>query len=134
MSIGSWDPQGTPSSEHYHIEMAVLRRFIQISVDGQLDNIAQLLTAEEQQQHAAIMQLDKQAWAVAEALDDHDIEQLMRFFTIAEQLPGWDAADQSPVIWLGKCLKQRGTGINRDLVLWIKAHSDNKFLPNGPLL
>ena len=134
MSIGSWDPQAVQSSEHYHIELSLLRRFIHISVEGQLDNIAQLLSAEEQQQHAAIMQLDKQAWVVAEALDDNEIEQLMRFFTVAEQLPGWDAADQSPVIWLGKCLKQRGSGINRELVLWIKAHSDNKFLPNGPLL
>lgn len=134
MSIGSWDPQAAPSSEHYQIEPALLQRFIQISADGQLDNIAQLLSAEEQQQHAPIMQLDKQAWAVAETLNDKEIEHLMRFFTVAEQLPGWDAADQSPVIWLGKCLKQRGTGINRDLVLWIKSHSDNKFLPNGPLL
>ena len=65
---------------------------------------------------------------------NEEIEHLMRFFTIAEQLPGWHAADNSPVIWLGKLLKQRGVGINKELVLWIKENSDNRFLPHGPLI
>lgn len=134
MSIGSWDPQAAASSEHYVVELAQLKRYINLSENNQLDNLSQSLSAAEQQRHAGMMRLDKAAWAVAESLSDDDIVHLMRFFTVAEQLPGWEAQAQSPVIWLGKILKQRGTGIDKSLTLWIKAHSDNKFLPHGALL
>ena len=81
------------------------------------------------------MQLDKEQWFdAARTFNDDEIVHLMRFFTVAEQLPGWEAGANSPVVWLGKILKQRGTGIDRELVLWIKAHSDNQFLPHGALL
>ncbi|WP_101759989.1 hypothetical protein [Oceanicoccus sp. KOV_DT_Chl] len=81
------------------------------------------------------MQQRKADWFhVASTLSDEQLQHLMRFFTVAESLPGWEAGDNSPVIWLGKVLKQRGTGISRELVLWIKANSSNQFLPHGALL
>lgn len=134
MSIGSWDPQSEQSDQPPQLDLAVLQRFIAISSNNQLNTIADLLSISEQQQFASFMQLEQGAWSLAESLNDQDIEHLMRFFTLAEHLPGWQAGAQSPVIWLGKILKQRGTGINKELTLWIKSHSDNRFLPHGALL
>jgi hypothetical protein len=134
MSIGSWNPQVEQTGNQYQIDIALLKKFIDISKNQSLENLNKLLSADEQQQHCKIMFLDQQDWSIAESLNDNEIELLMRFFTLAEQLPGWDSAAQSPVIYLGKILKKRGTGINKELVLWIKDNSDNKFLPHGPLL
>ncbi|WP_339338843.1 hypothetical protein [uncultured Oceanicoccus sp.] len=135
MSTGSWDPklQQTPSEKTINTDD--LLRFIELSESGQLDELASLISQDEQQQQAGLMTLDKEQWFEAsQVLSDHQLQHLMRFFTIAERLPGWEAQGKSPVIWLGKVLKQRGIGINRDLVLWIKTNSDNQYLPHGPLL
>ena len=135
MSLGSWDPNAEQARSTLSLNRELLARYIQLSESQQLDNLATELSAEEQQVHAALMQLDKAQWMEqAATFSDEEIEHLMRFFTKAEQLPGWEAGPNSPVIWLGRVLKQRGTGISKELVLWIKANSDNRFLPHGPLL
>ncbi len=59
---------------------------------------------------------------------------LVRFFTLAEmQLSGWEAGAESPVIWIVKTLRRRKSPPSKDLLLWIKANSDNRFIPNGAL-
>lgn len=134
MSLGSWDPKSAQAEADFKIDSQVLQRFIEISRQ-QLEKIDQLLSAEEKQTQAALMQQDNSHWfSAAESLSDEELVDLMRFFTLAEKLPGWESGDKSPVIWLGKVLKKRGTGIDRDLVLWIKANSSNQFLPHGSLL
>lgn len=135
MSLGSWDPGTEQSKADFNLDRTVLEQFAGISQQEQLDQLEQLLDARQQQLFAEYMQQDKTSWeAVAEDISNEDIEHLMRFFTVAEKLPGWEAGANSPVIWLGKILKQRGIGISKDLVLWIKDHSNNRFLPHGPLL
>lgn len=135
MSLGSWDPKAAQAETDFKIDPKILLRFIEISQQQQLDNLDQLLSAEEKQTQAALMQQDKSHWfSAAHPLSDEALIDLMRFFTLAEKLPGWESGDKSPVIWLGKVLKKRGTGINRDLVLWIKSNSNNQFLPHGSLL
>ena len=134
MTIGSWDPEIQTKSDQFNIDHQLLQRFVSISCDNRLDQLEEYLSPDERQQYAGLMRLDKDQWAVAETLDDSDIEHLMRFFTAAEKLPGWEGDAKSPVIWLGKILKQRGTGINKELLQWIKTNSDNRFLPHGPLL
>ncbi|MCP3907179.1 MAG: hypothetical protein GY712_04095 [Oceanicoccus sp.] len=135
MSIGSWNPDLEQSQTNITINNDDLLRFIDFSEDEQLDEVATLLSQDEQQRLAGLMSLTKEQWiAAADKLSDNQIIHLMRFFTVAEKLPGWEAEGKSPVIGLGKILKKRGTGINRDLVLWIKANSDNQYLPHGPLL
>ena len=134
MSLGSWDPNAEQAKNDVQLDSKLLQRYIAISQNQQLEQLAQLLSTDEQQLQAGLMQLTREQWFdAAQSLSDDEIEHLMRFFTMAEQLPGWDGGANSPVIWLGKVLKQRGTGINRELLLWIKAHSDNQFLPHGAL-
>ena len=135
MSLGSWDPQAEQSTTDFHIDSEVLHFFIGLSEHNQLDQLSTQLSAEQQQLQAKLMQLTKDDWFnVISPFSDEQLEHLICFFTLAEKLPGWEAGEKSPVIWLGKMLKQRGTGINRDLVLWIKANSSNQYLPHGPLL
>ncbi len=135
MSPESWDPNIEQAKQNVQLDEALLKRFITISQNQQLEQLGTLLSTDEQQKQAGLMQLSKEQWfECAQLFSDDDIEHLMRFFTVAEQLPGWQADASSPVIWLGKILKQRGTGIHRELVLWIKDHSNNQFLPHGALL
>jgi len=134
MSLGSWDPKLDSETTQFDIDITVLKRFISYAVNEQLDQLQQLLNAEEQQLYCSYMQLEDKHWQQsAIAFENEEIEALMRFFTVAEQLAGWKADGKSPVIPLGKMLKQRGVGINRNLTLWIKAHSNNQYLPHGPL-
>ncbi len=53
--------------------------------------------------------------------------------TQLEEQQAWNLAEKSPVIALFKQLRKIA-GIDKPLVQWVKAHSDNKFLPFGPLL
>ncbi len=71
--------------------------------------------------------------AVAETLEDADLEKLIRLFTVAERLPGWEAGAKSPVIPLARQLKKRGR-YPEALTAWIKSQTDNRFLPYGSLM
>lgn len=72
--------------------------------------------------------------ALATDLGDDQIVSLVRFFTLAEgHFSGWQAGDKSAVVPLVRELKGRGT-YPVALTGWIKANSDNKFLPHGSLM
>lgn len=133
MTLGTWDPNTAATSASPTLDETLLTQLI--TIDRQHSTPQQSFDEQQRERLAPIMRLDKERWTeAAENLPDADLEALMRTLTLAEQLPGWEAGEHSPVIWLGKILKQRGTGISRDLLLWIKQHSDNRYLPHGPLL
>lgn len=135
MSIGSWSPDAENAKKYLGIDPETIQVFIGYSRNKQLDRLDQLLSAEQQSVQSGLMQLEPAQWSkFAENLEDDDIIHLIRFFTIAEQLPGWQAADKSPVISLAKTLRQRGQKLERELLLWIREHSDNRFLPYGSVL
>ena len=135
MSLGSWDPKAEQAKADFQIDSTQLKRFIDISQQQQLEQLSELLSPTEQQIQSALMQQDKDNWLnVAEALDNEELIALIRFFTVAEQLPGWEAGEQSPVIPLAKTLRKRGQPLDKTLLLWIKANSSNQYLPYGPLI
>ena len=77
---------------------------------------------------------DKSDWKAAAAeLASSQLVSLVRLFTLAERLPGWEAGARSPVIPLAAALKDRGDYPD-DLTAWIKANTDNRFLPYGSLM
>ncbi len=133
MTIGAWDPNA--HSPSFAIDPQCLRRFIALSETDQLDNLDQQLSSEEKVQQAPLMRQPRQAWnEVSEQFSDEELRHLVRFFTLAEmQLSGWEAGAESPVVWLVKALRLRQAPPDKDLLLWIKQHSDNRFLPNGAL-
>ena len=82
----------------------------------------------------ALMKIDHNTWrAAAEPLPDDDLLHLIRFFAVAENLPGWEAGADSPVIPLAKILRQRGARLDKPLLQWLREVNDNRYLPYGPL-
>jgi hypothetical protein len=134
MSIGSWDPSASAALEGVPPEPALLQRLIAYSRDDQLTQLAQLVKPDESQQLASLMTLDHTLWqAAAESLSEDELLHLVRFFAVAESLPGCEAGEQSPVIPLGKALRKRGVRLAKTLLQWLREVNDNRFLPYGPL-
>lgn len=73
--------------------------------------------------------------SVLAALTPDQLVNLMRLCTLAEQhLPGCEAGDQSAVIHAFRTHRQQYGAPDRSLIRWIKANSQNRFLPYGPVL
>ncbi len=134
MALGTWDPDAEQAAADIHIDLHQLQRFIEWSKAGQLDQLASLLRGDERQTLSGLMHLDASHWnQVAASHSDDDLLQLIRFFTSAENLPGWEAGETSPVIPLAKTLRQRGVKLDQELLHWIRASNQNRYLPYGPL-
>ncbi len=80
------------------------------------------------------MKQEQDAFAAAEALSEDELVDLVKFFTLAEsQLPGWEGGKRNPVIYLVRIIKGRG-GLTAELRKWIKANTENRWLPHGSAL
>ncbi len=124
---GTWVPKT-------ELTLAAIRRYAALMASADRDDIGTVMTAGDRVNDAGLMRLPADAWQLAEALDDAEIDCLIRFFTLAEmQLDGWKGGKQSPVIPLVRILKQRGK-FSDTLRKWIKTHTDNRFLPYGSAL
>ena len=134
MSLGTWDPNLEASDSTDLLQPALLSRLINYDRDAQLMRLEKLLSDADQQRFAALMKLDHAVWQTAIApLDDADLLHLLRFFCVAENLPGWEAGARSPVIPLASALRRRGCRLDKALLQWIREVNDNRFLPYGPL-
>ena len=134
MSLGSWDPAAEAAAHQIKIESAVLERFISYSQDHQLEQLEQLIFGDESQRLSGLMHIDHDTWSTAaESLANDDLLHLVRFFAVAENLPGWEAGAGSPVIPLARTLRKRGVRLDKTLLQWLHEVSDNRFLPYGPL-
>ncbi len=136
MSIGAWDPNEQQQTETFSPSAEQLDLFISLSRDGKLDSLAEQIEAQQQTDWRPVMKLEREFWLNKSAdFSEEELIHLIRFFTQAEMLlPGWEAAELSPVIGLVKALRKRGTPPAKELLLWIKDKSNNRFLPNGPLI
>ena len=140
MSTGTWDPSSNTSKLDINIDPAsladLLKRFLALAENNQLGDLTTQLSEQDKSQFA-IMQADFSLWQ--NTLSDYSEAQLIaliQFFTIVEMaLPEWVAGAKSPVISINKILKSRGHKLDREMLIWIKQNSDNRFIPNGsPLL
>ena len=133
MTIGSWTPE--KEKDTLTIDSQWLQRCIAISREDQLEALPAPFTSDEQQRYSVFMRVSQEHWqAAAEELSNDDIIALIRFFTRAEKLiSGWDTGKESPAIWLNKVLRKRGEKLDREMLLWIRNNTDNRFIPNGGL-
>jgi hypothetical protein len=134
MSLGSWDPKIESVGSEHLLQRALLGRLIDFDRNDQLAQLEQLLSAEDKQRLAPLMKTDHNTWRTTAApLPDDDLLHLIRFFAMAENLPGWEAGADSPVIPLAKVLRQRGARLDKTLLQWLREVNDNRYLPYGPL-
>ena len=136
MTLGSWNPEDGSESLVYLIDPDVLTQCSAFAAIGNWTTLPAREKASLPGNASQMMKLDSTQWhPLLDNLDEATLLNLARFFTVAEQqLPHWHGGDKSPVIWIARTLKKRGTPLSRDMVLWIKGNSDNRFLPNGPIL
>ncbi|WGL18150.1 hypothetical protein PVT68_07590 [Microbulbifer bruguierae] len=134
MSVGAWEPTDQASNDQSRraIEPALLHQIV-AAMEPDTQDLNTL--APEIQNASWLAGLPATQWLEqAVQLDDARIWALIRFFTLAEmQLQDWQGGAESPVIPLAKCLRQRKSPLSREQLLWIRAHSDNRYLPYGPL-
>ena len=134
MALGTWDPDAEKASAAVQLDLQQLRRFIDWGRQEQLDQLDILLQGDERQTLSGLMHLEAAQWEQAAATFDNDeLLLLLRFFTLAENLPGWEAGESSPVIPLARTLRKRGARLDKDLLRWIRSVSQNRYLPYGPL-
>ncbi len=129
--VGEWRP-AAPGAER--IEPQQLAQCADWGGDDSvLGALSQVIDAERQRDWAFLMRQPQSAWeTAAAALDEEKIICLIRFFAAAEmQLPGWYGGDHSPVIWLARTLRQQNRRLSREMLLWLRSHSDNRYLPHG---
>lgn len=126
MSVDSWQPITPPNQ----INDEQLARLLNLNQDQaqEYDLTSDLDWIQP------LAQVDAKIWQqLAPKLTFDQIQQLIEIFTLAEQQGSWSLGEKSSVIPLFKILK-KAKGVDRELVKWVKAHTDNKFLPFGPLL
>jgi hypothetical protein len=126
--VGTWEP----SSGAIAPDRSLLARLARCA--EHLDEPGLGLTPDEIVRYAALMRGSPEPWRAAAAdLEAPIVEALIRFFTVAEEkLANWEGGAHSPVIALASELRRRGA-YPKPLTAWIRAHSQNKFLPWGSL-
>ena len=134
MSLGSWDPSADEAAHSAAIVPETIEKLVAYSRNDQLGELETLLEGPESQALAGLMKVDHTLWQKAsESMSDDDILHLLRFFAVAENLPGWEAGADSPVIPLARTLRGRGQRLDKDLLRWLREVSENRYLPYGPL-
>jgi len=129
MSISVWEPR-----KPVNVDLARLQALLRAYRAADPADVGAALDEAEKEAGASLMKLDESAWDAAERLEDADVSDLIRFFTLAEmQLPNWDGGERSPVIYLVRILKRREV-FTPELRKWIKRNTDNRYLPHGPAL
>ena len=122
--IGSWYPDPKLSEQH--------RDILDRAADA-IDQPGLGMTTETQQMLSSVIQASPQIW-----LDFVEQETTIRIIgwikvlTLIEEVLGVEVGAKSPVITLVRLLKKRNAYPNC-LTVWIKSHSNNRFLPYGSL-
>ncbi len=135
MSVESWDPNADAQKKSYALKNEVLLNIINQRQKLPEQPIAEYFDAQELQIHSAMMKLDRETWLEAiGSFSEVQLLSLIEFLTLAEkQNSSWQAGADSPVIYIVKFMRQNKMPLSKEMLLWIKANSDNRFLPNGPL-
>ena len=125
--VGSWEPDEPALSD---VHRKILDAASKALGEPQLG-----LSAEQQNSIRQAVRASTESWRdFAQEQSSAEITNWIRALTRAEMtLTGFELGARSPVIALIRLLKQRGEYPD-DLTEWVKANTDNRFLPYGSLL
>ena len=125
--VGTWDPTAAPALGDRQLELIE-------KACRNLDAADLGLTVAERGELSPLMTAAAEVWA--DRVDSTPSEALVgwiRFLTLAEgRWPGFEAGAKSPVILIARVLRARGD-YPENLNAWIRANTDNRFLPYGSL-
>ena len=125
--VETWDPTAARAFGERQVEL--IRKACR-----NLDAGEPGLTVGERGELAPLMTADAEVWAARlDVISSDELVGWIRFLTLAEaRLPGFEAGAKSPVILIARVLRNRGD-YPEDLSAWIKANTNNRFLPYGSL-
>lgn len=131
MTIGSWDPNEKTTTANDEVNSELLACFI--AATKKLPCELNTILSSEQLQKSQIIEASASAWQIAiNEFSNEELVLLIQFFTVVEaQLPAWAAGAKSPAILINRELRRRGEKLNKEILLWIKDNTDNRFIPNG---
>ena len=129
MSVGTWNP----AEQVTELSAPVLDELLAAAARSGDEDFG--LSPADIERLAGCALTNRANWrATSQTLRDDQTIALIRFYTLAEgRFPAWKAGSNSPVIVLAKALRARGAWPT-DLTAWIRAHTDNRFLPYGSLM
>lgn len=129
-STGTWEPE----ADQLRPDPARVRAWLQNSWQqaADLEQLDDLDKASLQRW----IDLPEERWAaLLDGLQADELARLVCLCTLAEQhLPGCAAGDQSVVIHAFRRYRQLLGRPDPELTRWIRANTDNRFLPYGPAL
>jgi len=134
MAVDTFDPQQfDPSSLKSSLDAALVDRAVSCALTQPDDGTELSMTPEDIRVLAPLAV--HAGWLEAgQELASDNLVALIRLFTLGEgQFSTWQAGAKSPVVKLVRVLKQRGE-MPPELSGWIKANTDNRFLPHGDLM
>ncbi len=125
--VETWDPGAAAVLGERQVEL--IRKACRNLDAGDLG-----LTAGERSELAPLMTAAADVWtAGVDAASSRELIGWVRFLTLAEaRLSGFEAGAKSPVILIARVLRARGD-YPEDLTAWIRANTDNRYLPYGSL-
>ena len=131
MTISSWDPNEKTTTANNEVNSELLACFI--AATKKLPCELNTILPKEQLQQSQIIEASASAWQIAiNEFSNKELVLLIQFFTVVEaQLPAWTAGAKSPAILINRELRRRGEKLNKEILLWIKDNTDNRFIPNG---
>jgi len=129
MSIGSWEP-----TQSISLNQADLEQLLALT-DGQILDIQNQFDSAFFNRIKPLMKQNLTFWKTnIDSLNEIQLSQLMKVFTLLEvKVDDFACLDKSPVIWIGKILKSRKAFPEKHIIDWLKANTDNKFIPHGSL-
>lgn len=125
--VGTWDPTAASAMGDRHVELIE-------KACRNLDAADLGLTLGERGELLPFMTAAAEVWVErVDSASSDDLVAWIRFLTLAEaRFPGFEAGAKSPVILIARVLRSRGE-YPENLNAWIRANTDNRFLPYGSL-
>ena len=133
MTIKSWEPKNqqiSPPTDAINLSL-----WIEYGHEESVYENAKNLSADEILEVKTVVNQSGDFWLDAtKNLSENDVLQLIRFFTLAEEnQTEISCGNDSPVIALNKILRKRSQPLSKEMLLWIRQNSSNRFLPNGSI-
>ncbi|QQD23850.1 hypothetical protein [Venatoribacter cucullus] len=134
--INEWQPVKTTTAAQIDLQMLQMFAALGERIQAGEQTLADQLSAAQQQQASAWLQLQEEDWQPAlQQLPPQQLFPLALFYTLAEQqLSGWQCGKRNPAIWIFRWLRQHNQLPDKEAIRQLKKLTDNRYIPYGSVL